>query len=622
MVFLRRVSDPDVQAMAITMMPHQHQHHSTAIATSVTASMMVHAANNSSSSSSSSMDVIDEKHENETKNNDDDFIYQNHLRPGKKLKGASSTCSSSNSVPAAAAASAALAVNTIGSGIAVAVALTVALPRPACAKFGDAHDHDQKTGIISDDSSDSSSSSSNSDDGGSDNEEEEDNPHEQEEVESPQAPVTAPAVLHTQTQAVSVPQGILKSYKYHQHPEDLINKKKKKKKNGVSFGDSDSITTRYYPSSITTKNQLQQLKSTLWYTKQDRMNTQQDCFQRIKNFRCENQLEVHKLKNVYKLGMLVPMSQETSDYLEHVTVTIPEHVRGMEARLFPKFTNQRRSQHIQSVLSLANHATLFRGKEHEHHTTRATNNANSIKYIANRSISSSRSSRIVARMIGDNDAITTNIHTTARSVQLVSSPLSTSSSNNTRIHTNNDSSDSDNGECLRTSNLKNRNRNSSGAAVPTQIKKKRKIKALSKKNNSEVLKNVVVAILPTTSSFPLCERKQQPPQNNNNNNKNLKNTKKRRRTIGGNDTSTTATITPSSTSTSTSKTVEEFTTPSEGKSKEANRCNSRNVLATAVAAAAAVAKTPTTKLGHARRPRRPILWRRLQRSTSTTTATA
>jgi len=618
MVFHRRVSDPDVQAMAITMMPHQHHHYSTAIATSATASMMVHAANNSSSSSSSSMDVIDEKHENETQNNDDDFIHQNHLRPGKKLKGASSTCSSSTSVPAAAA-SAALAVNTIGSGIAVAVALTVALPRPACAKFGDARDHDQKTGIISDDSSDSSSSSSsNSDDGGSDNEEEEeeDNPHEQEEVESPQAPVTAPAVLQTQTQAVSVPQGILKSYKYHQHPEDLINKKKKK--NGVSFGDSDSITTRYYPSSITTKNQLQQLKSTLWYTKQDRMITQQDCFQRIKNFRCENQLEVHKLKNVYKLGMLVPMSQETSDYLEHVTVTIPEHVRGMEARLFPKFTNQRRSQHIQSVLSLANHATLFRGKEHEHHTTRATNNANSIKYIANRSISSSRSSRIVARMIGDNDAITTNIHTTARSVQLVSSPLSTSSSNNTRIHTNNDNCDSDNGECLRTSNLKNRNRNSSGAAVPTQIKKKKKIKALSKKNNNEVLKNVVVAILPTTSSFPLRERKQQPPQNNNNNNKYLKNTKKRRRTIGSNDASTTATITPSSTSTSTSKTVEEFTTPSEGKSKEANRCNSGNVLATAAAAA----KTPTTKLGHARRPRRPILWRKLQRSTSTATATA
>lgn len=589
MVFLRRVSDPEFQAMAITMMPHQHQHYSTAIATSATASMMVHAANNSSSSSS--MDVIDEKHENETKNNDDDFIHQNHLRPGKKLKGASSTCSSSNSVPATASA-AALAVNT----------------------SGDAHDHDQKTGIISDDSSDSSSSSSNSDDGGSDNEEEEeDNP--QEEVESPQAPVTAPAVLQTQTQAVSVPQGILKSYKYHQHPEDLI-KKKKKKKNGVSFGDSDSITTRYYPSSITTKNQLQQLKSTLWYTKQDRMNTQQDCFQRIKNFRCENQLEVHKLMNVYKLGMLVPMSQETSDYLEHVTVTIPEHVRGMEARLFPKFTNQRRSQHIQSVLSLANHATLFRGKEQEHHTTRTTNNANTTtcmkereRYIANRSISSSRSSRIVARMIGDNDAITTNIHTTARSVQLVSSPLSTSSSNNTRIHTNNDNSDSDNGEYLRTSNLKNRN--SSGAAVPTQIKKKRKIKALSKKNNNEVLENVVVAILPITSSFPLRERKQQPAQNNNNNNKNLKNTKKRRRTIGGNGTSTTATITPSSTSTS--KTVEEFTTPSEGKSKEANRCNSGNLLAAAV-------KTPTTKLGHARRPRRPILWRKLQRSTSTATA--
>ncbi len=170
----------------------------------------------------------------------------------------------------------------------------------------------------------------------------------------------------------------------------------------VIFGDASS-TTRYYPSPVT-KAQLRNLKKDLWFTKQDRLKSQAECLEVLKNFRSQNAEEVTRFSNVYKTSMHFPLSRESSDYLEKATVSVPLTIRGMEWGIAPKL-KKRRKEHIRSVLSLQE---TIQDAE-----LRA-------RFVSSRSIQSSRPARIMARIIGEGDA---SAGTTSMALNVTTVPM-------------------------------------------------------------------------------------------------------------------------------------------------------------------------------------------------------
>ena len=168
----------------------------------------------------------------------------------------------------------------------------------------------------------------------------------------------------------------------------------------VVFGEASS-TTKYYSSPLT-KAELRDLKGDLWFTKQDRLRSQAECLQVLKAFRVQNAEEVTRFSAVYRTSMSFPYSQESSDFLEKATVSVPLTIRGMEWGIAPKL-KKRRKEHIRSVLALQD----IRDAE-----LRA-------RFVSSRSVQSSRPARIMARIIGEGDAASAGTTSTALNVTTV-----------------------------------------------------------------------------------------------------------------------------------------------------------------------------------------------------------
>ena len=162
--------------------------------------------------------------------------------------------------------------------------------------------------------------------------------------------------------------------------------KRRKHRRKVFFGDPSS-TTRYYTSSIS-KEELRGLKRDLWFTKQDRLRTQAKCLEVLKAFRVQNAEDVTRFSVIYRTSMCFPFSQESSDFLEKATVSVPLTIRGMEWGIAPKLKKRRR-EHIRSVLALQESISDAELRS---------------RFVSSRSVQSSRPARIMARMIGEGDA--------------------------------------------------------------------------------------------------------------------------------------------------------------------------------------------------------------------------
>mmetsp|Transcript_5531 Transcript_5531/g.13869 ORF Transcript_5531/g.13869 Transcript_5531/m.13869 type:complete len:349 (-) Transcript_5531:223-1269(-) len=185
---------------------------------------------------------------------------------------------------------------------------------------------------------------------------------------------------------------------------------KKRKKDDdrrrVLFG--DSISTKYYAATLT-KTELRDLKKDLWFTKQDRLQSQAECMEVIKTFRIQNAEEVMRFSDVYRTSMQIPFSQESSDFLERATVSIPLTIRGIEWGIAPKL-KKRRKEHIQSVLALQGHISDVELRE---------------RFVSSRSLQSSRPARIIARMIGEGDASASKFGTASRALNITTVPMKT-----------------------------------------------------------------------------------------------------------------------------------------------------------------------------------------------------
>jgi hypothetical protein len=155
-----------------------------------------------------------------------------------------------------------------------------------------------------------------------------------------------------------------------------------KEKKHVSITEDDN---EYYPSH-TCLDELKEMKSMLWWTKSERLRATQEGLKIVRTFRKE-----HGKKHVshYKLLFQTfkePLSKENSDTIERSTVRLPDEVHGLEWGLLPKTLKTCKKQHIRDVLVACDIPDLHARE----------------RFVSSRSLrSSSRPSRIMARMIGE-----------------------------------------------------------------------------------------------------------------------------------------------------------------------------------------------------------------------------
>jgi len=192
------------------------------------------------------------------------------------------------------------------------------------------------------------------------------------------------------------------------HPQDRSlarwNNKKRRRNQQVAFGDIGSTTT-YHPSNIT-KAELKEMKASLWFTKQDRLRSQAECQQVLKEFRITNAEEVTQFSEIYRTSMQVPFSQASSDFLEKATISVPLVIRGMEWGLTPKL-RKRRKEHIRSILNAQKEIRDIELRE---------------RFVSSRSLRSSRPARIMARIIGEGDVVAKGTTSTALNIQTLKAP--------------------------------------------------------------------------------------------------------------------------------------------------------------------------------------------------------
>ena len=215
--------------------------------------------------------------------------------------------------------------------------------------------------------------------------------------------------------------GIKRRRKHHKH------------RRGVVFGDLES-STRYHAATLS-KEDVRELKKDLWFTKQDRLQTQAECLEVLKSFRIQNAKEVTQFSDVYRTSMQVPFSKESSDYLEQATISVPLQIRGMEWGIAPKL-KKRRKEHIQSILTLHKQISNIELRE---------------RFVSSRSLQSSRPARIIARMVGEGDASASKLGITSTALNVTTVPMKTKKIGATKKLT---------GEANRTVRQKEQNENS------------------------------------------------------------------------------------------------------------------------------------------------------------------
>jgi hypothetical protein len=208
---------------------------------------------------------------------------------------------------------------------------------------------------------------------------------------------------------------------YKKKPNNKIKKKQTKRVIFAAAHDTDTtyiatdLTIEYYANATLSQLELKnpKIKKKLWWTKQDRLRSTKESVGLLKAFKFKNGQDIENYRQIYKTSMLMYQSpsQIVSDYLENVTVSIPLSIRGLEWGLSsvsgsPKSkgggkggagagggmssVKSRRKQHIEKILAVQKHI-----KDQEIRQ----------RFISSRSLQSSRPSRIMARMIGEGDAL-------------------------------------------------------------------------------------------------------------------------------------------------------------------------------------------------------------------------
>jgi hypothetical protein len=146
------------------------------------------------------------------------------------------------------------------------------------------------------------------------------------------------------------------------------------------------IITREYPPCMYSNLE----KSALWWTRRERKSIVERARRTYQRFRDHTPSDcVDHYMEIYDMCCQAP-SQVTSDYLEDATLFVPDLVRGLEYGVMPE-TKWCRSQHVFDVLDAQDE---MNGKLSPIMAT---------QLLGSRSLRSSRSSRVMARLLGESD---------------------------------------------------------------------------------------------------------------------------------------------------------------------------------------------------------------------------
>ena len=133
-------------------------------------------------------------------------------------------------------------------------------------------------------------------------------------------------------------------------------------------------------------------KETLWWSKDARFEIADTVRKLARGFKKQYPERVSHYLNVFGECSKTP-SHSSSDFLSTVTLGVPTEVRGLECGFIPSVKAYRK-KHSQLVLDTQAH--LLKGRMSE---------AMCLQILSSRAIRSSRPSRVMARLIGEADAI-------------------------------------------------------------------------------------------------------------------------------------------------------------------------------------------------------------------------
>jgi hypothetical protein len=157
----------------------------------------------------------------------------------------------------------------------------------------------------------------------------------------------------------------------------------------ILVSESTARTSSYFVSSLPSASLS---KADLWWSKEDRDCTIQECVVVINEFRVneDHREEMQMFTNVHEKCLESPSHASSDCLMEQGTIRMSTQIRGLEWGVAPKL-KARRKAHIRDVLDVQSRIQNLRDRE---------------KFVSSRSMTSSRPSRIIARMIGEGDALT------------------------------------------------------------------------------------------------------------------------------------------------------------------------------------------------------------------------
>jgi hypothetical protein len=131
-------------------------------------------------------------------------------------------------------------------------------------------------------------------------------------------------------------------------------------------------------------------KQELWWTKQERASMTESYRATVKSFRKEHKNQVQHYKDIFEHCTQTP-SESSNEYFETATIDVPLQVRGLETGIIPSIKAHRR-EHVQTVLDIQDQ--LWR-----------LNSEMRGRVLGARSMKSSRPCRVMARLLGEGDAV-------------------------------------------------------------------------------------------------------------------------------------------------------------------------------------------------------------------------
>ena len=170
--------------------------------------------------------------------------------------------------------------------------------------------------------------------------------------------------------------------------ESEISKAPPKKRVRFATTLSGEIKQTEFPSSVCLADLN---KRALWWRKDEREEISDRCREIYQDFRIHHMDQVRRYLYIYELCSKAP-SETSNEYLGRATLVIPDDIRGLEWGVMPSIKECRKT-HVQDVLDVQEQLQGCLSEDVR------------CRILSTRSARSSRPSRVLARLVGEGDAV-------------------------------------------------------------------------------------------------------------------------------------------------------------------------------------------------------------------------